>query len=153
CDDAAPGLVWHALTTHQRAVALALQPVPPAPIAAVKEQVSTFTTRYIAGQPRVTNIHRIADLVKGTVILPGETFSLNRAVGERTLAKGFVVDHQINEDGKFDDAVGGGISQFATTTFNAAFFGGLDFGEYQSHSIYISRYPFGREATVSWTHP
>ncbi len=40
--------------------------------------------------------------------------------------------------------------QFATTLFNAAFFGGLDFVQYQPHSIYIDRYPFGREATVSW---
>jgi vancomycin resistance protein YoaR len=119
----------------------------------IKEQVATFTTNHPAGQPRVTNIHRMADMVKGQVIMPGETFSLNGFVGERTVAKGFVVDHQINDEGKFDEAVGGGVSQFATTTFNAAFFGGLDYGEYQSHTIYISRYPFGREATVSWRHP
>ncbi len=46
--------------------------------------------------------------------------------------------------------MGGGVSQFATTTFNAAFFAGMDFIDYQSHSIYISRYPYGREATVNW---
>nr|MBA2609102.1 VanW family protein [Actinomycetota bacterium] len=45
------------------------------------------------------------------------------------------------------------ISQFATTLFNAAFFAGLDMGEYQSHSIYISRYPYGREATLNFPHP
>ena len=119
----------------------------------VKQLVSSFTTNYPAGQPRVTNIHKIADIVKGTLIPPGGTFSLNGTVGQRTLDKGFVVDHQINDNGEFDEAVGGGVSQFATTTFNAAFFAGLDYGEYQSHSIYISRYPFGREATVSWQHP
>ena len=49
--------------------------------------------------------------------------------------------------------VGGGVSQFATTLFNAALFAGLDFGEYQSHSLYISRYPRGHEATISYPHP
>ena len=57
------------------------------------------------------------------------------------------------ENGVLVDTVGGGISQFATTTFNAAFFGGLDLVEYQSHSIYISRYPYGREATLSFPKP
>ena len=57
------------------------------------------------------------------------------------------------QDGVFEASVGGGISQFATTLFNAAFFGGLDFDEYQSHSIYIPRYPYGREATLSFPKP
>ena len=57
------------------------------------------------------------------------------------------------EDGKFAEAVGGGISQFATTLFNASFFAGLDMPEYQSHSIYISRYPYGREATLNYPAP
>ncbi|HET7487154.1 MAG TPA: VanW family protein [Acidimicrobiales bacterium] len=118
----------------------------------VKEPVATFTTNHAPNQPRVTNIHRIADLVRGQVIPPGKTFSVNDFVGKRTEEKGFVVDHVI-EDGKFSESVGGGISQFATTTFNAAFFAGLEFGEYQSHSLYISRYPYGREATLSYPHP
>lgn len=137
---------------------LALHVVPPKSYAKdldplkITEVVGEFTTRHAPNQPRVHNIHRISDMVRGTVIKPGETFSLNRAVGPRTPEKGFVVDHVII-DGKFADSVGGGISQFATTTFNAAFFAGLDFGEYQSHSIYIDRYPYGREATISYPHP
>ncbi len=137
---------------------LPLHEVPPKSLAPdldslqVKEVVGEFTTRHPPNQPRVKNIHRIADMVRGTVIKPGETYSLNKAVGPRTEAKGFVVDHVII-DGKFEDSVGGGISQFATTTFNAAFFAGLDFGEYQAHTIYIDRYPYGREATISYPHP
>jgi vancomycin resistance protein YoaR len=162
CAAGAPGIVRDALFGDDRPaepVMLPLKAVQPDVPASkigelgVKEQVSTFTTRYAAGQPRVTNIHRIADIVKGTLILPGSTFSLNGRVGQRTTAKGFVSDHQINDQGEFDEAIGGGISQFATTAFNAAFFAGLDYGEYQSHTIYISRYPYGREATVSWQHP
>lgn len=119
---------------------------------AIKEMVGTFTTKHPCCAPRVSNIHRIADLVRGTVIRPHSRLSINALVGPRTTAKGFVVDHVI-EDGKFAEAVGGGISQFATTTFNASFFAGLDVPEYQSHSIYISRYPYGREATLNFPHP
>jgi vancomycin resistance protein YoaR len=119
---------------------------------AIKEVVGTFTTKHPCCAPRVTNIHRIADIVRGTVIRPHSRLSINTLVGPRTTAKGFVVDHVI-EDGKFAEAVGGGISQFATTLFNAAFFAGLDLPEYQSHSIYISRYPYGREATLNYTKP
>ncbi|HEV7887788.1 MAG TPA: VanW family protein [Acidimicrobiales bacterium] len=118
----------------------------------VKEQVSTFTTPHKCCEPRVTNIHRIADLIRGYVIKPGETFSVNTVIGKRTTEKGFVVAPVI-QDGEHAEDVGGGISQFATTTFNAAFFAGLDFGEYQSHSLVIGRYPYGREATMGFPHP
>jgi vancomycin resistance protein YoaR len=110
------------------------------------------TTSYACCEDRVVNIHRIADLVRGHVILPGETLSLNGLVGERTTEKGFVPAGVIY-NGVFTTDVGGGVSQFATTLFNAALFAGLDFPEYQSHSIYIDRYPYGREATISYPSP
>jgi len=115
-------------------------------------QVKSFTTYYPCCAPRVTNIHRIADLVRGTVIKPGETFDMNKIVGQRTVEKGFVVAPAI-ANGMHHDEVGGGVSQFATTTFNAAFFAGLPFGEYQSHSEHFDRYPYGREATMGYEHP
>ncbi|MEA3075945.1 MAG: hypothetical protein QOF60_853 [Actinomycetota bacterium] len=118
----------------------------------IAEPVGAFTTKHAAGEPRVQNIHRIADIVRGSVILPGETFSVNGTVGKRTVEKGFVLAPVI-ENGLHAEDVGGGISQFATTMFNAAFFAGLDFGEYQSHSLKIGRYPYGREATMGFPHP
>lgn len=118
----------------------------------VKEQVSSFATKHVCCQPRVTNIHRMAEIVRGQVIPPGGSFSINEFVGERTPEKGFVVDKVI-EDGRFAEDVGGGVSQFSTTLFNAAWFGGMGFGEYQSHSLYISRYPKGRDATLGFPHP
>lgn len=118
----------------------------------ITELVGSFTTRHACCAARVANIHRIADLVRGQVIEPGETFSVNDFIGRRTRANGFVAAGVI-QSGHFTDQVGGGISQFATTTFNAAFFAGLDIDEYQSHSIYISRYPYGREATLSFPLP
>ncbi|MGH1490733.1 MAG: VanW family protein [Acidimicrobiales bacterium] len=116
------------------------------------EEVSTFTTNHACCQNRVKNIQRFADLTQGVIIRPGEELSLNGHVGQRTIEKGFVADGAIAL-GKFEKQVGGGISQYATTFFNAAFFAGLEFLEYQSHSIYISRYPRGREATISWRRP
>lgn len=115
----------------------------------ISELIGEFTTEHPADQDRVINIQRMADIVRGAVIEPGDTFSLNGYVGERTTANGFVPAGVIY-NGVFAEDVGGGVSQFATTLFNAAFFGGLDFVQYQPHSIYIDRYPFGREATVSW---
>jgi vancomycin resistance protein YoaR len=110
------------------------------------------TTRHACCQNRVANIHRIADIVRGAVIPPGGTFSINEFVGRRTVEKGFVTDGVIY-DGVLTQDVGGGVSQFATTLFNAALYAGLEFGEYQSHSLYISRYPRGHEATISFPHP
>jgi vancomycin resistance protein YoaR len=118
----------------------------------IKEIVGTFTTKHPPGQPRVKNIHRISDLMRGQVILPGQTLSVNAIVGKRTAAKGFVAAPTIQE-GLFVEDFGGGVSQFATTLFNAAFLAGLEFPEYQSHSIYLPRYPYGREATLNHPHP
>ena len=118
----------------------------------ITEQVSTFTTEHSCCEQRVTNIHVIADMVDGVVIQPGESFSLNGFVGPRTAANGFVAAPAIS-DGEFVEEIGGGISQFATTFFNAIYFGGYDLLEYQAHSYYISRYPMGREATISTPAP
>ena len=112
-------------------------------------QVKSFTTYYVPGQPRVTNIHRIADQIRGTIVKPGHTFSVHETVGERTLAKGYVEAPAI-ANGVEHDEVGGGVSQFATTTFNAAYFAGLPILASQAHSLFIDRYPAGRETTLNW---
>ena len=118
----------------------------------IKEKVSTFTTHHACCAPRVTNIHTMADIVNGHVVLPGDTFSINEFVGERDRARGFVPAPMIF-DGLYVDSVGGGVSQFATTLFNAVFFAGLEDVEHHPHSYYISRYPAGRESTVSFPEP
>jgi vancomycin resistance protein YoaR len=115
----------------------------------IKERLSTFTTRYPVVPYRVQNIGRAARLINGSVVLPGETWSLNGTVGERTVANGFTEGYII-KDGQFSKELGGGTSQVATTTFNAIFFAGLADVEHHPHSLYISRYPAGREATVAW---
>ena len=118
----------------------------------IKEKVSSFTTHHPCCAPRVTNIHKMADIVNGYVVKPGETFSLNQVVGERDRARGFVPAPMIF-DGLYVDSVGGGVSQFTTTIYNAVFFAGLKDVEHHPHSYYISRYPAGREATISYPQP
>ncbi|MBA2552369.1 MAG: VanW family protein [Geodermatophilaceae bacterium] len=112
----------------------------------ITEQISTFTT-YFTNENSGENIRVVAAEVDGAVVPAGETFSLNGFTGPRTEAEGYI-ESTIIENGEFVQAVGGGISQFATTMFNALFFAGLEDVTHQPHSYYISRYPAGREATV-----
>jgi vancomycin resistance protein YoaR len=117
----------------------------------LKEEMSSFTVGFERAAYRTKNIGRAAELIDGSVVLPGETWSLNRTVGERTEANGFTEGVIILDD-KYTKAAGGGVSTVATTVFNAVFFAGLDPVEYGAHSFYIERYPEGREATVAWGH-
>lgn len=110
------------------------------------EVVSSFTTNYTSSSSG-ENIRVVAAEVNGALVLPGETFSLNGYTGPRTEAQGYIPAGVIIS-GEFQQAVGGGVSQFATTTFNAVFFAGLEDVYHKPHSYYISRYPAGREATV-----
>ncbi|MBX7160815.1 MAG: VanW family protein [Acidimicrobiia bacterium] len=118
----------------------------------IRDQLATFTTKFPSGEARVKNIARIGEIVDGKTIAPGERFSVNEFVGPRTEDKGFVRAPVIY-DGEFSDDIGGGVSQFGTTMFNAAFFAGVPIEEFKAHSFYISRYPLGREATLSYPHP
>ncbi|MCB0977426.1 MAG: VanW family protein [Acidimicrobiales bacterium] len=115
-------------------------------------QVRSFTTYYDCCAPRVTNIHRMADQVRGTLVKPGEKFSINAVVGKRTREKGYVEAGAI-ANGEHVQEVGGGVSQFATTMFNAAYFAGLQIDTYQAHSEHFDRYPRGREATMGYPAP
>jgi vancomycin resistance protein YoaR len=174
CGDNAADLIWAGVRDEKPEVTLEVETVEPEITTeevegwGIKEPVGGsrgyqsgaetagngpgFTTYHDCCAPRVTNIHRIADIVRGTVIPPGGTFSVNDTVGERTREKGFVEAGAISE-GVHVDEVGGGISQFATTTFNAAYFAGLDIDESQSHTEWFNRYPPGREATMGYPAP
>jgi vancomycin resistance protein YoaR len=118
----------------------------------IRERISEFTTYYPPGQPRVVNIRRASAVIDGTILRSGATFSMNETLGERTIEKGYVPAPQIAGN-DFVDSVGGGISQVATMLYNGAFFAGLELVEHQPHSLYIDRYPVGREATISWGGP
>lgn len=115
----------------------------------VTEVVAEFTTRFPHAEYRNINIGTAAERIDDTLLLPGEEFSLNGIVGERTEANGFTAGTIIN-GGRLEESLGGGVSQVATTTFHAAFLAGLEDVEHWPHSIYFDRYPIGQEATVAW---
>ncbi|MFD3703305.1 VanW family protein [Nocardia sp. NPDC058658] len=112
----------------------------------INEKIGEFTTGGFSG-PSGVNIRTVAAKVNGAVVKPGDTFSLNEFTGPRTAAEGYV-ESGIIDKGRPSTAVGGGISQFATTLYNAAYFAGMEDGGHTEHSYYISRYPAAREATV-----
>jgi vancomycin resistance protein YoaR len=115
----------------------------------IKQVTGQFTTYFPYLPYRNINIGRAAARINGTLLKPGEVFSLNQVVGERTAANGFTEGYII-KDGRFRKELGGGVSQSATTTFNAMFFAGLKDVEHKPHGLFIDRYPAGREATVAW---
>ncbi len=109
-------------------------------------EISSFTTGGFAKDSGV-NIRRAAEAIDGKIVAPGETFSLNGATDPRDASTGYV-DAGIIEDGHPSRGVGGGVSQLATTLYNASYFAGMVDVEHKEHSFYISRYPVAREATV-----
>jgi len=115
----------------------------------VKEVVSTFSTNYPDNPDRTNNLAIAARAINGTLILPGEEFDLNDTLGERTTTKGYRAAGIIS-NGVLTEGIGGGVSQVSTTVYNAAFFAGLDVLDFKPHSFYISRYPAGRESTLSY---
>jgi vancomycin resistance protein YoaR len=128
----------------------------------IRDLLYTATTFFACcgdtkNQNRVTNIQRIAEEVDGAIVMPGEVFSLNDHVGRRTEEDGYrragaiigpvvyCCDHPAN--------VGGGVSQFTTTLYNAVFWSGLEDIEHKPHTLYFSRYPVVREATLGFPTP
>jgi vancomycin resistance protein YoaR len=119
----------------------------------VSDRISTFTTTYSsADHARVGNIHLLAKAFDYKLIPPGGVFSFNGTAGQRTAAKGYQEAPAI-VDGKLVPQLGGGVCQVGTTFFNTVFFAGLPIVERHNHSFYISHYPKGRDATVSWGGP
>jgi vancomycin resistance protein YoaR len=112
----------------------------------IREVIGEFTTGGFAADSGV-NIRVVAQKVNGALVKPGETFSLNGFTGPRGAPQGYV-EAGIIENGAPGRAIGGGISQFATTLYNAAYFAGMKDAGHREHSYYISRYPAAREATV-----
>ncbi|MBW3592932.1 MAG: VanW family protein [Actinobacteria bacterium] len=111
--------------------------------------MATYITSYSGTADRIHNLQLAIDLLDGTRLRPGETFSMNEVVGPRTEARGFRPAPTIL-DGEYEDTFGGGVSQVATTLFNVAWEAGLKIAARTAHSLYISRYPLGRDATVSY---
>ena len=147
--------VWKAIGGTSRTATVVTKAVEPTFTTAIakktlpKEKISSFTTYFQPGQPRVHNIKLASRVINGTYVPPGQQFSMNAVLGQRTPAKGYV-EAGIIRNGRAAESVGGGISQVSTTIFNASFFAGVELDAWTPHYYYISRYPEGREATISW---
>jgi vancomycin resistance protein YoaR len=111
--------------------------------------LGSFTTYHPAGSDRNINIRQLADTIDDTIVAPGEIFSVNELSGPRRCDDGYVEAGTIIR-GELVDTCGGGVSQLGTTVFNAAYFAGVPLVQAQAHSFFISRYPPGREATLSF---
>ena len=113
----------------------------------VKEVVSSFTTPLTNEPIRTQNLIRGSQLLTGSLIKPGETFSLYDALSPVTVENGYYAAGVVS-NGIHTEGVGGGLSQMATTTYNAVYFAGFEDVNHRPHSYWFTRYPPGREATI-----
>jgi vancomycin resistance protein YoaR len=119
----------------------------------IRQKLTSFTTEMgVSSSNRIHNVHLMADYIDGTIIKPGEVFSFNDVVGPRTSERGFL-EGQMIIGSLVLPSIGGGVCQTATTLFNDAFEIGLPILERTNHNLYLSHYPLGRDATVSWGGP
>ncbi|OZB47723.1 MAG: hypothetical protein B7X40_08755, partial [Cellulomonas sp. 14-74-6] len=137
----------------QRTATVSLVPSDPAQSTAalqalgIKEIVSEFATPLTSEPHRTVNITVGANKINGVLVRPGDTFSLGTALSPIDAAHGYV-DAGAIVDGDHVQALGGGLSQVSTTTYNAAFFAGFEDVAHTPHSEWFTRYPEGREATI-----
>jgi vancomycin resistance protein YoaR len=158
--DAAVAAVTAAAYSPDRRVAEVRVGTVPADVTAaelnalgITRRLSSFTTDMgVSSSNRIWNVQLMARYIDGTIIEPGEVFSFNRVVGERTVQRGFR-EGQMIVGSLLLPSIGGGVCQTATTLFNNAFELGLPVLRRYNHSFYISHYPLGRDATVSWGGP
>ena len=115
----------------------------------ITEVTGEFSTPFSSEPGRDQNLIRGAEQMNGQIVMPGETFSVEQALGPVDYEHGFT-DAGVISNGQHVDALGGGLSQIGTTMFNVGFEAGMDDIEHHPHSYYFDRYPAGREATL-WT--
>jgi vancomycin resistance protein YoaR len=115
----------------------------------ITEKLSSFRQWFPPAAYRYQNVGQAAEYLNGTIIEPGETFSMNDTVKERTRANGYTEGFIISK-GRFQEELGGGVSIITTATWTAGFYAGLERVEQRAHGLYISRYQAGLEATVAW---
>ena len=115
---------------------------------AFPDQLSSFSTNYSAQNVnRTTNLRLAANKINGTVVMPGEEFSYNKVVGERTIAAGYK-EAPIYVSGRVEDGLGGGICQITTTLYNAVVYANLEITERTNHQFVPSYAGASRDATV-----
>lgn len=116
-------------------------------VEAFPDLLATFSTKYSSNKDRTTNLRLAAHKINGHVLLPGETFSYNKVVGERTIAAGYK-EAAVYQNGEVVQGLGGGICQISSTLFNAVLLSNLEIVELHNHQFVPSYVTAGRDATV-----
>ena len=115
---------------------------------AFPDLLGTYSTKYDASdKDRTTNLKLAVQKINDKVVLPGETFSYNKTLGERTIAAGYK-NAKVYESGQVVDGIGGGICQISSTLYNSVLFADLEIVERRNHQFVTSYTPAGRDATV-----
>ncbi len=114
------------------------------------EQLSKYVTRYDESNiNRSTNIKLASEKINGTILMPGETFSYNKIVGERTIKAGYK-EASVYMGGKVVDGIGGGICQVSSTLYNAVLESNLEITERRNHYFITGYVSASKDATVSY---
>ena len=111
-----------------------------------------ITFYYGSTAERINNIRLAASKLDGLVLLPGQTFSYNDVVGQRTVEAGFQVAKAYS-DGQEVDELGGGICQVSSTLYGATLYARLKIVTRQNHYFKVGYLDYGLDATVSWRQP
>lgn len=120
---------------------------------AFPDLLATYSTTYSTGNAnRATNIALAVKSVNGYVLMPGETFSYNSTVGERTASRGYK-EAGVYLNGEVTTGLGGGICQVSSTLYNAILLANLEIVERSNHTFKPTYVPAGQDATVSWGAP
>lgn len=109
-----------------------------------------YKTPYPYNPNRTTNLKLAAKAINGTILKPGDTFSFNKIVGQRTSAKGYKPATIFTGSSGTAQSTGGGICQIASTIFNAALYCNLTIVERHQHSQRVAYCPLGRDAAIFW---
>lgn len=116
----------------------------------INTMLSSFSTNYNAGQAaRSHNMALASSSLDMVIVKPGETFSFNDTVGQRTAARGYK-QAIIIENGSFTPGMGGGVCQVSTTLYGAIIRTDLTVVERNPHSIPIAYVRAGQDAMVAW---
>ncbi len=157
-DTAEAGRIWSETAVGEQAV-IPLERLVPETTAKeleamlYRDVLGVMSTSYAWSTPeRINNIQLVADKLNGHILLPGDVFSYNEYVGQRTEAAGFKVA-QAYSDGQVVEALGGGICQVSSTLYCATLYARLETITRTNHYFKVSYIDYGLDATVSWGQP
>ncbi len=151
----AEALTVAAMSTTDRVVEAAVKTTDPdrtteeAEAMGIEDKLGGYTTQYEGTYDRQINVRITTKYANNVLLAPGEEYNFDKTIGPRTPERGYKLAKGITGPGKLEDVLGGGICQVSTTLFNAVFEAGLKITERHNHTLFISHYPPGRDATVT----